>query len=81
MFIFKMINTKDCTAIMLETINAMILNRYNDEAAKQSAFFHLFYLWVLANSFNRTSAGRCFINTPITIQGVFIISYWMCSNK
>ena len=76
-----MINTKDCTAIMLDTINAMILNNYNDKVAKQCVFFHLFYLWVLANSFNCTSVGRSIIKTPITIHGVFIISYWTCSNK
>jgi hypothetical protein len=81
MFIFIMISTEDCIAIMLETINTMILNKYNDKVAKQFVFFHLFYLWVLANSFNCTSVGRCIIKTPITIHGVFIISYWMCSNK
>ena len=80
-FIFKMINTKDCTAIMLETTNAMILKKYNDKVATQCVLFHLFCSCVLANSFNPTSVGRFFSKTPITIQGVFIISYWMCSNK
>jgi len=76
-----MINTKDCTAIMLATRNAMILNNYNDKVAKQRVFFHLFYLGVLANYFNDTSVGGCFIKTSITIQRAFKISHWMCSNK
>jgi len=68
-----MIDTKECTAIMLETMNAKILNKYNDKVAKQcvffwslllvgsSKFFQMHFSWQVLYK-NTYHNPRCFYN-------------------